>query len=78
MKTTRLELVPKDKKARDLASKIEMWIPVGQTYAVQVKTTAPNGDARTWLYEDAKLNPGLPDSAYDFLAPAGTHREVRK
>lgn len=78
MKATRLELIPKDKKARDLAAKIEMWVPVGQTYAVQVKTTAPNGDARTWLYEDAKLNPGLPDAAFDFVPPEGTRREIRK
>jgi outer membrane lipoprotein-sorting protein len=78
VKTTRLELVPKDKKARDLASKIEMWVPLGQTYAVQVKTTAPNGDTRTWEYQDAKLNPGLPDTAYSFTPPAGTHREVHK
>jgi outer membrane lipoprotein-sorting protein len=77
-KTTRLELVPKDKKARDLASKIEMWVPTGQTYAVQVKTTAPNGDTRTWEYQDAKLNPGLPDSAYVFTPPAGARREVHK
>jgi outer membrane lipoprotein-sorting protein len=77
-KTTRLELIPKDKKARDVASKIEMWVPAGQTYAVQVRTTAPNGDTRTWQYQDAKLNPGLPDSAFIFTPPAGTHREVHK
>ncbi len=78
IKTTRLELVPKDKKARELASKIEMWVPTSQTYAVQVKTTAPNGDTRTWEYQDAKLNPGLPDSAYVFTPPAGARREVHK
>jgi len=77
-KATRLELVPKDKKAKELAAKIEMWVPVGQTYAVQVKTTAPNGDTRTWEYQDAKLNPQLPETAFTFTPPAGTRREVHK
>lgn len=78
IKTTRLELMPKDKEARKLVSKVELWIPVGQTYAIQQKVTEPNGDYNLWMYDDAKLNPALPDSAFTFVAPANATREVFK
>ena len=70
--------MPKDKEAKKLVSMVELWIPVGQTYAVQQKVTEPNGDFNLWMYGDAKLNPSLPDSAYDFVAPANATREVFK
>jgi outer membrane lipoprotein-sorting protein len=78
IKATRLELLPKDKEARKLVAKVELWIPVGQTYAIQQKVTEPNGDFNLWIYGDAKLNPGLPDSAFDFVAPPNVKREVFK
>jgi len=77
-KTTRLELVPKDKEARKVVAKVELWIPIGQTYAVQQKVTEPNNDFNLWIYGDAKVNPGLPDSAYDFVPPANAKREILK
>ncbi len=77
-KATRLELLPKDKEARKLVAKVELWIPVGQTYAIQQKVSEPNGDFNLWMYGDAKLNPSLPDSAFDFVPPAGATREVFK
>lgn len=78
VKTTRLEMVPKDKKAREYAAKVEMWVPVGQSYGVQVKVTEPNGDYNLWTYSDAKVNPALPDSAFDFTAPAGVQKRILK
>ena len=78
VKTTRLEMVPKDKKAREYAAKVEMWVPVGQSYGVQVKVTEPNGDYNLWTYTDAKVNPALPDSAFDFVAPAGVQKRILK
>jgi outer membrane lipoprotein-sorting protein len=78
IKTTRIELVPKDRKAREYAVKIEMWIPVGQSHAVQVKVHEPNGDYNQWSYLEAKVNPPLPDSAFTFRAPAGVQRRVMK
>ena len=78
IKTTRIELTPKDKEAKKLVAKVELWIPVGQTYAVQQKVTEPNGDFNLWMYGDAKLNPALPDAAYEFVAPADAKREVFK
>ncbi len=76
--TSRVELFPKDKEAKKLVAKVELWIPTGQTYAIQLKVTAPNGDYNLWMYSDAKLNPPLPDSAYDFVPPANVRREVIK
>jgi outer membrane lipoprotein-sorting protein len=78
IKATRIELLPKDKEARKLVAMVELWIADGQTYAVQQKVTEPNGDYNLWMYADAKLNPGLPDSAYDFVPPANVTREVFK
>jgi outer membrane lipoprotein-sorting protein len=78
IKATRIELLPKDKEARKLVAMVELWIADGQTYAVQQKVTEPNGDYNLWMYADAKLNPGLPDSAYDFVPPANATREVFK
>jgi len=75
-RATRLELIPKDKKAREYAAKVELWVAVGQTYAVQQKVTEPNGNYNLYIYNDAKLNPELPDSAFDFTPPAGTERRV--
>jgi len=78
VKTTRLEMIPKDKKAREYAAKVEMWVPVGQSYGVQVKVTEPNGDYNVWTYTDAKVNPALPDSAFEFTAPAGVQKRILK
>ena len=76
IKATKLELIPKDKKARDYVAKIELWIPIGQSYAIQQRVTQPNGDFDLQIYNDAKLNPPLPSSAFDFVAPPGTKQKV--
>lgn len=78
VKATRIELVPRDKEAKKLVAMVELWMPLEQTYAIQQKVTAPNGDYNLWTYADAKLNPGLPDSAYDFVPPANAKREIFK
>jgi len=79
VRVTHLELTPKDKDALKLITKIEMWIPEGQTYTIQEKLyKAGSRDTLTWIYSDAKLNPGLPDAAFDFKPPPGTaRREMR-
>jgi len=75
-KATHLELIPKDKKAREYAAKVELWVPVGQSYAVQQKVTEPNGDYNLWTYTDAKVNPTVPESSFEFTAPAGAQKRV--
>lgn len=76
IQATRLELIPKDSKAKKVVSKVELWIPAGQTYAVQQRLTEPNGDYTLQIYVDAKLNPSLPDSAFDFIVPPGTRQNI--
>ena len=79
VRTTRLELTPKDKEALKLFSKIEVWIPEDQTYTIQEKVYKAGGrDYLIWKYSDAKLNPALPDAAFDFKAPAGVTRRPMK
>jgi hypothetical protein len=78
-RTTRIELTPKDKEALKLIAKVELWIPEGQTYAIQEKLTKAGGrDYLTWIYSDAELNPALPDTAFHFKAPAGVTRRLMK
>lgn len=76
VKTTRLELVPKDKKTKDLVAKAELWIPVGQSHSIRQRLTAPNGNYNLWDYADIKINPPLPAAAFDFVAPPGTKQNV--
>jgi outer membrane lipoprotein-sorting protein len=79
VRVTRLELTPKDKDALKLITKIELWIPEGQTYTIQEKLYKAGGkDTLTWIYSDAKLNPALPDAAFDFKPPPGAQRRVMK
>ena len=79
VRVTRLELTPKDKEALKLFAKIEVWIPEGQTYTIQEKVyKAGSRDYLIWMYSDAKLNPPLPDSAFDFKPPAGVTRRPMK
>jgi hypothetical protein len=78
VRTTRLELVPRDKESRDLLSKMELWIPVGQAYAIQQKVTEPNQDYNLWVYTNVQINPNLPESAFTFTPPPGVERKVVK
>jgi len=79
VKTTRVDLTPKDKEVLKLFTKIELWIPEGQTYAIQEKLYKAGGkDTLTWIYTDAKLNPALPDAAFDFKPPPGVSKRNMK
>ena len=78
VKTTRIELTPKEKEAKDLVAKLELWIPEGQTYAIQQKVTAPSKDYDLWVYSNVKINPDLPESAFTFTPPAGVQKKVLK
>jgi len=79
VRTTRLELTPKDKEALKLTTRIDLWIPEGQTYAIRQKLYKNEGkDYLMWIYTDAKLNAALPDEAFDFKPPAGVQRREMK
>lgn len=76
--TTRLELVPKDSETRKKFSKIELWIPDGDTVPIQVKVTEASGDYNLAVYANRKINEPLPDSALELKVPADVKRVARK
>jgi len=75
---TRLELIPKDSETRKKFSKIELWIPEGDTVPVQVKVTEASGDYNLAVYSNRKINEPLPDSALELKVPADVKRVARK
>lgn len=76
--TTRLELVPKDKDILDMISKIELWIPAGESNTVQTKVTQSSRNYFLFEYSGVEINPRLPDAAFEFEPPAGVQRRVLK
>ena len=76
--TTRIQLIPKDSDLKKQAEKIEMWVPEGESVPVQVKVTRTSGDYNQALYSEVKVNPALPDSAFELNLPADVKRKIIK
>jgi outer membrane lipoprotein-sorting protein len=74
VKTSHLSLVPKAKDILDLVTRIELWIPEGQTVAVQEKLNQPSKNYQLATFSDVKINPDLPDSAFTLTLPAGVKK----
>jgi outer membrane lipoprotein-sorting protein len=72
--TTRIELTPKSPEVLKLIRKIELWIPEGQSNPVQEKITDASKNTILVLYSDVKVNPDLPDSAFELKLPAGVKK----
>jgi len=68
--TTRLELTPKSAELQKLITKIELWIPEGQSNPIRAKFSEPSKNYELVDYSDIKVNPPLPESAFDFKPPA--------
>jgi outer membrane lipoprotein-sorting protein len=77
-RTTRIELVPKDRDLKKQVEKIEMWIPEGESNPVQVKVNRTSKDYELASYSDVKLNPALPESDFDLKLPSDVRRKVMK
>jgi outer membrane lipoprotein-sorting protein len=71
-RTAHLELIPKSGEVRKLATKIELWIPDGDTIALREKITEPSKNTVTFTYSSVKINPSLPDSDFELNIPPGT------
>jgi outer membrane lipoprotein-sorting protein len=71
-RATRLELIPKSSEVKKLATKIELWIPDGETIALREKITEPSKNTVTFTYSAVKINPSIPDSDFELKIPAGT------
>lgn len=72
--TTRLELTPKSAELKKLITKIEMWIPEGQSNPLRVKFGEPSRNFEQVDYSDIKANPALPDSAFELKLPANVKK----
>jgi len=67
--TTRLELTPKSAELQKLITKIELWIPEGQSNPIRAKFSEPSKNYELVDYSDIKVNPPLPESAFALTLP---------
>jgi outer membrane lipoprotein-sorting protein len=74
VRTSRLELIPKSDEVRQYASKIELWIPEGESNPIQEKVTQPSKDYHLVQFSDRQINPSLPDSDFSLKLPSGVKK----
>jgi outer membrane lipoprotein-sorting protein len=72
--TTRIELTPRSDEMKKLITKIELWIPDGQSNPVRAKFSEPSKNYELVDYSDIKVNPPLPDSAFAFKVPGNAKK----
>jgi outer membrane lipoprotein-sorting protein len=72
--TTRLELAPKSAELQKLITKIELWIPEGQSNPIRAKFSEPSKNYELVDYSDIKVNPALADAAFDLKLPGGVKK----
>jgi outer membrane lipoprotein-sorting protein len=61
VKTSHLQLVPKNADVKKKFKAIDLWLTEGQAVPAQLKLSQPGGDTITFIYTDVKLNPKLSD-----------------
>ncbi len=69
---TRLELVPTGTESKKVIAKVELWIPDGQTSAIQEKVTKDSDDYYLVSYSNINLKAHLDDSIFNLNVPPGT------
>jgi outer membrane lipoprotein-sorting protein len=74
VQTTHIELTPKSMELKNLITKIELWIPAGQSNPIQEKVTEPSKNYELVTYSEIKVNPTLPDSAFELKLPSGVKK----
>lgn len=67
--TTHLELTPRSADMQKYMSKLELWIPEGETNPLQEKITFPSKDYHFYHFSETKVNPPLPESAFELKLP---------
>jgi outer membrane lipoprotein-sorting protein len=68
---THLVLTPKSAELGKMIAKLEIWIPEGESYPIQEKATEPSQNAHVFSFTEVKINPRVPDSAFEFKIPPG-------
>jgi outer membrane lipoprotein-sorting protein len=71
---TRIELLPKSAELKKLITKIELWIPEGQSNPIREKVTEPSKNYDLVDYADIKVNPPLPPETFELKLPAGVKK----
>jgi outer membrane lipoprotein-sorting protein len=72
--TIRIELTPRSDEMKKLITKIELWIPEGQSNPVRAKFSEPSKNYELVDYSDIKVNPPLPESAFAFKVPGNAKK----
>jgi outer membrane lipoprotein-sorting protein len=72
--TSRLELVPKSGEVHNYATKIELWIPEGESNPIQEKLTQPSKNYQLVLFSNLKVNVPLPASDFSLKLPPDVTR----
>jgi outer membrane lipoprotein-sorting protein len=68
--TAKLELIPKDEKARNVFAKIYLWIDLQRGVSLRQMFMEPNsGNYRDALYRNIKLNQKIPDDNFKLKLP---------
>jgi outer membrane lipoprotein-sorting protein len=67
--TTCLDLTPKSAEMQKLITKIELWIPEGQSNPIRAEFSEPSKNYELVDYSDIKVNPSLPESAFALKLP---------
>ncbi|MGA3189907.1 MAG: hypothetical protein ABSF22_22610 [Bryobacteraceae bacterium] len=72
-KTTRIDLLPKSKEEKNFFNMIQLWIPEDKGNPIQEKILSgkESKDYNLLAYSNMKINPDLPESAFELKLPAG-------
>ena len=76
LETTRIALTPKSKERLKLVARVELWIPAGKGYPIQIKETSPSKWTR-FTFSNLLMNPTLPQSAFELPAEAARAHKVK-
>lgn len=76
--TTHLVLTPKSPGLQKMITKLEVWIPEGESYPIREKAIEPTGNSSLFSFSNPKINPSLPDSAFELKIPRDTKVIVPK
>jgi outer membrane lipoprotein-sorting protein len=76
-KTSKLQLIPKDKKVLQHLTKVYIWIPEDGANPVQQQFVEPSGNYRKTTYSDLQVNPSFPNAKLEFTLPKGA-KQIRQ
>jgi outer membrane lipoprotein-sorting protein len=66
VKVEKLDLVPKAQSVKNNASHVTVWIDLSRGIGLKQIIYAPNGDTRTAIYSNVRLNAAVNKKPYDF------------